>query len=44
MQEYLDGFDSEWVDLIEKLLQMDPNKRITIREAMDHPFFNSVKK
>ncbi|XP_057339961.1 phosphorylase b kinase gamma catalytic chain, skeletal muscle/heart isoform isoform X2 [Microplitis mediator] len=30
-------------DLIRKLLVVDPNKRATIREALDHPFFHTVE-
>ncbi|XP_014300295.1 phosphorylase b kinase gamma catalytic chain, skeletal muscle/heart isoform isoform X1 [Microplitis demolitor] len=29
-------------DLIRKLLVVDPTKRATIREALDHPFFHTV--
>ena len=43
LSEILIDFDKEGLDLVEKLLVMDPDKRITIREAMDHPFFNSLK-
>ena len=31
------------IDLIEKLLQIDPKKRISILEAKDHPFFDVIK-
>ena len=44
LNELLPGFDKEGIDLLERLLVMDPDKRLTIREAMDHPFFNSIKK
>jgi serine/threonine protein kinase len=27
------------IDLLEKLLIYDPNKRISINEALSHPFF-----
>lgn len=29
-------------DLIRKCLVVDPEKRITVREALKHPFFNTV--
>lgn len=29
-------------DLIRKLLVVEPLKRISIREALDHPFFHTV--
>ncbi|XP_034936791.1 phosphorylase b kinase gamma catalytic chain, skeletal muscle/heart isoform isoform X2 [Chelonus insularis] len=30
-------------DLITKLLVVDPTKRVSIREALDHPFFHTVE-
>ena len=27
------------IDLLSKLMNMDPKKRITAKEALDHPFF-----
>lgn len=41
--DLLPEMDKDGIDLIEKFLVMDPEKRITIREAMEHPFFNSLK-
>lgn len=35
----LDSVHSEAYDLIEKMLVLDPNKRISIREALLHPYF-----
>jgi serine/threonine protein kinase len=35
--------DNNAIDLIEKLLQIDPKKRISILEAKDHPFFDVIK-
>jgi serine/threonine protein kinase len=29
-------------DLIRKLLVVDPKKRITIKEALEHPFFQMM--
>lgn len=34
----------EVIDLIDKLLRYDPASRVLPKEAMDHPFFASVKK
>lgn len=31
--------DADALDLLSKLLALDPNKRILCREALDHPFF-----
>jgi len=30
-----------FVDLLEKLMRLDPNERITARTALRHPFFDS---
>ena len=35
--------DKDGIDLMEKFLQMDPDKRITIREALNHPFIERIK-
>ena len=36
-------FDKDGLDLMEKFLEMDPEKRITIREALNHPFIVKSK-
>ena len=36
-------FDKDGLDLMDKFLQMDPEKRITIREALNHPFITKFK-
>lgn len=36
-------FDEDGLDLMEKFLEMDPEKRITIREALNHPFITKFK-
>lgn len=33
------NLSKEGVDLLEKMLALDPNKRISAREALEHPFF-----
>ncbi|KAJ8559199.1 hypothetical protein ON010_g8247 [Phytophthora cinnamomi] len=38
-----DNFPPHAVDLLEKLLQLDPAKRITAAEAMDHDYFWRVQ-
>ena len=35
--------DKDAIDLVEKLLCINPQDRITILEAKDHPFFNKIK-
>ena len=30
-------------DLIERLLEYEPEMRITAKEALDHPYFNELK-
>ena len=32
------------IDLIKKMLDIDPNLRLSAEEAMNHPFFRSIKK
>jgi serine/threonine protein kinase len=36
LQDILPGVESDAIDLIEKMLTLDPEKRISIREALDH--------
>lgn len=33
----------EFLDLIDKLLRLDPNERLTATAALEHPFFNPYK-
>jgi casein kinase II subunit alpha len=35
--------DEQAFDLLKKLLTVDHNDRITAREALDHPFFDSIR-
>ena len=37
------NFDKDGLDLMDKFLQMDPEKRITIREALNHPFITRFR-
>ena len=43
LHEMFPNFDKDGLDLMEKFLQMDPDKRITIREALNHPFLERIK-
>ena len=38
------GIGKDGVDLLEQFLQMDPEKRITVKEALKHPFIKDVAK
>ena len=37
------GSSEEALDLLQKMLIFDPNKRITVKECLEHPFFSSVR-
>ena len=37
------GSSDESLDLLEKMLIFDPNKRITVNESLEHPFFKKVR-
>ena len=37
------GSSEESLDLLQKMLIFDPNKRITVKECLEHPFFKSVR-
>lgn len=30
------------MDLLDKMLKLDPNKRITVQEALNHPYLESL--
>ena len=37
------GTQFEGVDLLKSLLQLDPEKRITADQALQHPFFDDIQ-
>ena len=37
------GSSDESLDLLQKMLIFDPNKRITVNESLEHPFFQSIR-
>jgi len=41
-QRLVPGLDKIGYDLLEQMLQYDPNKRITAVKAMKHPFFDDL--
>lgn len=43
MFEGIKDFPSEAFNLIEKLLVLDPQQRITAEEALIHPFFKDIQ-
>ncbi|WOL13952.1 cyclin-dependent kinase B2-1-like [Canna indica] len=38
------GLDADGLDLLSKMLQYEPAKRISAKKAMNHPYFNDVNK
>ncbi|KAF3320125.1 Cyclin-dependent kinase B2-1 [Carex littledalei] len=38
------GLDPEGIDLLSKMLQYDPSKRISAKNALDHQYFNDINK
>ena len=38
------GANAEGVDLLNRMLQVNPYFRISVDEALNHPFFNRVRK
>lgn len=38
------GASTEGVDLLNRMLQVNPYFRISVDEALNHPFFNRVRK
>ncbi|KAL6858939.1 hypothetical protein ACP4OV_017941 [Aristida adscensionis] len=38
------GLDADGLDLLEKMLQYDPVKRISAKKSMEHPYFNGIDK
>ena len=37
------GFDDDAENILTRLLCLDPCRRIQVEEALDHPFFTSLK-
>ena len=42
LKEVLNSDDSYFVDLISKMLVIDPHKRISAKEALQHEYFSQI--
>ena len=42
LKELLKNLDDEGIDLLQKFLQLEPDKRISAEEALKHPFFDDT--
>ena len=43
-KDIIPSASDEWIDLLEKMLKFDPDKRITAGEALKHKFFDDIPK
>lgn len=43
MAPYFDGVSQQAKDLICKMLVVQPSKRLSAQEVLDHPWFNDIK-
>ena len=42
MKKILPTLDDNGIDLLKKLLELDPDKRILANEALEHPYFKDL--
>ena len=42
LSEFIQSDDEDLLDLLSKLLEIDPEKRISAKDALNHPFFDSL--
>ena len=42
-ETHFKNFDKNGLDLVMRLLQLDPARRISMKEALKHPYFNDVR-
>lgn len=43
-QEFVKYFDDQLVDLMTKMLEPDPEYRLTIFQVLNHPYFDRIKR
>lgn len=41
--DFREGFDDVAEDLLKKLIALDQAERISVEEAIEHPFFDSIR-
>ena len=44
LADFLKTTDDNLIDLISKMLQYDPMKRLNAQDALKHPFFDNIPK
>jgi serine/threonine protein kinase len=42
-KDVLAGASPEFLNLVENLIIMDPKKRLTVEQALEHSFFDSIR-
>lgn len=43
LKQYVSNLEDEGFKLLQKMLCVDPEKRISTQEAMDHPYFDEIR-
>ncbi|KRX00765.1 Protein kinase-like domain [Pseudocohnilembus persalinus] len=42
-EQHFKNFDKNGLDLVHRMIQLDPVRRISVKEALQHPYFNDLK-